>query len=259
MLSIVGGGKMGFALLSGLVADGHEVTVVERDPARRETLSGDGRFAVSATPVDCEGAIIAVKPKDVELAVSDAVSAGAGRVLSIAAGITLAKLHSVTRTGVPVLRAMPNLGALVGRSATALTGGSSAHEEDLVWAESVLRSVGDVVRVPEEQMDAVTGLSGSGPAYLFAVAEALIDAGVNAGLSHDSARRLTVETMAGAAAVLAKTTKTPAEMRADVTTPAGTSAAGLRVLEQRAIRAAFIDAVAAAAERSHALGAPPQH
>ncbi len=251
---------MGEALLAGLTAHGREVTVIERDPARQEYLKmHPAGYQISEKPVPCEGAIIAVKPKDVELAISDAVTGGAQRILSIATGITLAKLHQAAGGRVPVVRAMPNIGALVERSATAICGGSTAHEEDLVWAESVLSSSGRVVRIAEDQMDAVTGLSGSGPAYLFLIAEAMIDGGVAAGLSHNAATELTIETFVGAGALLASKTRAPAQLRADVTTPAGTTAAALRRLEDRGVRAAIVDAVLAATARSHELGLPQQH
>jgi pyrroline-5-carboxylate reductase len=246
---------MGAALLDGLAAAGEEVQVVERDPKRRADLQDQGH-AVIEVPVRCDGAIIAVKPKDVELAVGDVASAGAGRLLSIAAGITSLQLHRWAGPSIPVIRAMPNLGAVVGRSASAMCAGPGAHQADLDWADHVLSSVGSVVHVTEDQMDAVTGLAGSGPAYFFLIAEALIDAGVSAGLPYESARKLTIETMSGAAELLSQPDAVPSQLRANVTTPAGTTAAGLRLLEQRGLRAGLIDAVAAATERSHQLGKP---
>jgi pyrroline-5-carboxylate reductase len=149
---------------------------------------------------------------------------------------------------------MPNTPALVGAGAAAISGGRHAVEADLVWAETVLGAVGTVVRVPETSMDAVTGLSGSGPAYVFLMAEALIDAGVNAGLPRATADALVRQTLLGAARLLAEGADGPEALRAAVTSPGGTTAAGLRVLEERAMRAALIDAVAAAAQRSRELG-----
>ena len=155
----------------------------------------------------------------------------------------------------PVVRAMPNTPALVGAGAAAIAPGRHAGAGDLVWARSILEAVGTVVTVSEAQLDAVTGLSGSGPAYVFLVVEALIDAGVLAGLSREVSRALAAQLLVGSAALLAQTGESPEVLRAMVTSPGGTTAAGLRVLEERAVRAAFLDAVAAATERSRQLGA----
>jgi pyrroline-5-carboxylate reductase len=150
---------------------------------------------------------------------------------------------------------MPNTPALVGAGAAAVAGGTHATDDDLAWAEAVLGAVGTVVRVPEAQLDAVTGLSGSGPAYVFLVAEALIDAGVLVGLPRPASRELAVQTLLGAARLLAETGEGPEALRAQVTSPGGTTAAGLRALESGGVRAALIDAVVAATERSRELGA----
>jgi pyrroline-5-carboxylate reductase len=156
---------------------------------------------------------------------------------------------------VAVIRAMPNTPALVGQGASAIAGGSAALEDDLAWAERILGAVGLVVRVREEQLDAVTALSGSGPAYLFLVAESLIDAGVRAGLSGELAAKLTTQLLVGSAALLAERGD-PAALRVMVTSPGGTTAAGLRVLDERDVRTAFSDAVQAAAARSRELAGP---
>jgi pyrroline-5-carboxylate reductase len=148
---------------------------------------------------------------------------------------------------------MPNTPALVRSGVTAISGGSHATAADLAWAEEVMGAVGTVVRLPERLLDPVTGLSGSGPAYFFLVAEALIEAGVQMGLSREVSRTLVVETMLGSATLLAETGEEPAVLRAMVTSPAGTTAAGIRALESRAVRSAFMEAVAAATERSRSL------
>ena len=148
---------------------------------------------------------------------------------------------------------MPNTPALVGAGVTAISGGSFATSADLAWAEDVMAAVGTVVRVPERLMDPVTGLSGSGPAYFFLVAEALIEAGVQMGLSREISRTLVVETMLGSAKLLSETGQDPEALRAMVTSPAGTTAAGIRTLESRAVRSAFMEAVATATERSRNL------
>lgn len=251
---------MGEALLGGLLAAGtlsaDQIAVVEIDPARRALLSD--RFAgltVSDRPAACEGMIVATKPADVGPAVAAAVEVGVVRVLSIAAGVSTGSIESAAGRDLPVVRAMPNTPALVGVGAAAIAGGRHVAEDDLAWAESVLGAVGTVVRVPEPALDAVTGLSGSGPAYVFLVAEALIDAGVNAGLPRATADALVRQTLLGAATLLAQGDDGPEALRAAVTSPGGTTAAGLRVLEERATRAAFIDAVDAATRRSRELGA----
>ena len=153
-----------------------------------------------------------------------------------------------------VVRAMPNTPALIGAGAAAICAGSAASDEDLAWAEEVLGSVGVVVRVPEKALDAVTGLSGSGPAYVFLVAEALAEAGVLNGLPRATAETLAFQTLLGAARLLAEADDGPAALRAAVTSPGGTTAAGLRALESHGVRAAFLDAVTAATERSRELG-----
>ena len=156
--------------------------------------------------------------------------------------------------GVAVVRAMPNTPALVGAGVAAIAPGSEAGDDTMAWAEGILGAVGDVVRVSEPQLDAVTGLSGSGPAYVFLVAEALIDAGVAEGLPRPIAERLAVGTLRGAGIMLAESGQGAAELRAAVTSPGGTTAAGLRALETRAVRAALGEAVAAATARSRELG-----
>jgi pyrroline-5-carboxylate reductase len=257
-LVVVGGGRMGEALLGGLLGAGWpagELAVVEPVAARRKELTT--RFEgveVSDAPVGADGAVVAVKPADVEAAVAAAVGAGARRVLSIAAGVTLARLEAAAGDGVPVVRAMPNTPALVGAGAAAIAGGRGATDDDLEWAESILGAVGTVVRVPERLLDAVTGLSGSGPAYVFLVAEAMVEAGVLVGLPRDAAAALVHQTLLGAARLLVESGDGPEALRAAVTSPGGTTAAGLAALERHGVRAAFLDAVAAATERSRELG-----
>ena len=177
------------------------------------------------------------------------------RVLSIAAGITLDRLEAELPPGTPVVRAMPNTPALVGAGASAIAGGEAAGPDDLEWAARILDAVGLVVRVSEKQLDAVTGLSGSGPGYVFLVAESMIEAGVLVGLPRDVATRLVVQTLLGSAQLLHETGSSPAELKAGVTSPGGTTAAGLRRLEEGGVRAAFLAAVDAATARSRELGA----
>ena len=258
-LLLVGGGRMGEALLGGLLRAGwatpDELAVVDKLPARRDELAEHfPGVAVLAEVRRCDGAIVATKPQDVPGACAALGATGVGRVLSIAAGVTLAQLEAALPADTPVVRAMPNTPALVGAGAAAIAGGRHASAEDLAWAEAILAAVGTVVRVPEPQLDAVTGLSGSGPAYVFLVAEALAEAGVLNGLSRDVAEALTAQTLLGAAALLAGSQDGAPALRAAVTSPGGTTAAGLATLEDRAVRAAFIAAVTAATERARELG-----
>ncbi len=250
---------MGEALVGGLLAAGwaeaSELVLVERVESRRRELAE--RFPgvdVRSEPVASEGAVIAVKPGDVEAACRAVSGAGIGRVLSIAAGVRLAELEAWSAAGVPVVRAMPNTPALVGEGASAVAASAHAVDADLAWAEGVLGAVGTVVRVTEDQLDAVTGLSGSGPAYVFLVAEALIEAGVASGLPRDVSSSLVTQTLLGSARLLAGSGQGPEALRAGVTSPGGTTAAGVGALEARAVRAGFLEAVLAATERSRQLG-----
>lgn len=245
---------MGEALLGGLLAAGwDDLGVVERVDARRAELAErfpSVRVLPAIEPTDA--AVVAVKPDDVHGA-CEALT-GTERVLSIAAGIPIAALERALGASTAVVRAMPNTPALVGAGAAAIAGGTAATEADLTWAEEVLGAVGEVVRVPEAMLDAVTGLSGSGPAYVFLVAEALIDAGVLNGLPRDVSVKLATQTLLGAARLLAESGDTPEALRAQVTSPGGTTAAGLRALEAGGVRAALLDAVSAATSRSRELG-----
>jgi pyrroline-5-carboxylate reductase len=258
-LLIVGGGRMGEALLGGLLAAGRaaaELVVAEISQSRREELTtAYPDVVVVEDPVPAAGAVIVVKPGDVAGATRAVADAGTRRILSVAAGITTRAIEEAAGRPLPVVRAMPNTPALVRAGAAAISPGSSAGADDMAWAEEILGAVGVVVRVPEEALDSVTGLSGSGPAYVFLVAEAMAEAGVLAGLSRDVAETLAFQTLLGSARLLVDGSHTPATLRAAVTSPGGTSAAGLRELERHGVRAAFLDAVMAAAERSRDLGA----
>ena len=225
-------------------------TVAARRAELAERLPG---VAVADAPVVAEGHVVAVKPADVDAACRAVAATGGGRTLSIAAGVPLARLEAALGP-VPVVRAMPNTPALVGAGAAAIAGGTRAGEADLAWAEGVLGAVGVVVRVAEPLLDAVTGLSGSGPAYVFLVAEALVEGGVLQGLPRDVSATLAAHTLLGAARLLVESDQGPEALRAAVTSPGGTTAAGLRALESRAVRSAVLEAVAAATERSRALG-----
>lgn len=258
-LVIAGGGKMGEALLAGLIQAGwaaaDEIAVVEPVEERRAALAVayPGLNVVEAA-VGADGAIVAVKPAIVAEAVAALGAAGCGRVLSIAAGVPTAAIEAALPAGTPVVRAMPNTPALLGAAASAIAGGAAASVDDLAWAESILSAVGIVVRVPEDQLDAVTGLSGSGPAYVFLVAEAMIAAGQTVGLSADIAQRLAVQTILGAGRMLAESGDEPEALRAAVSSPNGTTVAGLAVLDELGVREAFAAAITRATERSRELG-----
>jgi pyrroline-5-carboxylate reductase len=255
-LVIVGGGKMGEALLAGLVAakwaDPSELAVVEPVAARRAELAG--RYpgvTVTDAPVAAAGAVLAMKPADVPTACASLTST---RVLSIAAGVTIKTIEAALGRDAAVVRAMPNTPATVRAGASAIAGGTHATDDDLAWAEGILGAVGTVARVPEKSLDAVTGLSGSGPAYVFLFAEALIEGGVTAGLPRPVSEELAIQTLLGAARLLAETDDGPEALRAAVTSPGGTTAAGLRELERNGVRSAVIEAVMAATRRSVELG-----
>ena len=259
-LAVVGGGNLGAALVGGLLAGGWtpgDLAVVEVADARREALTTMfPGVAVSATVPPCDAAVIAVKPYDAADAATAAAAAGARRVLSIAAGVSIDSLQQACGDEVVVVRSIPNTPALLGKGAAAMCGGTLATGEDLDWADSILGTVGTVARVPEKLLDAVTGLVGSGPAYLFLVAEALIDAGVLAGLTRPIADALVRQLFVGSAAMLDEYGD-PVALRAMVTSPGGTTAAGLRVLEEHGSRSAFLEAVLAATARSKELGTAP--
>jgi pyrroline-5-carboxylate reductase len=263
-LVIVGGGRIGGALAQGLLASKFcapgAMAVVEHEAARRAELTRDlaGTSVLATLELDhvapATGVVLCVKPDQAEGAARLIGACGATRLLSVVAGLSTSRLEAVMPGPVAVVRAMPNTPVLVRQGASVIAGGSHVTKEDLDWAERVLGSLGTVVRLSERHLDAVTGLSGSMPAYLYLVVEALIEAGVHQGLTREVSRELVVETFAGAGALLKATGDTPEELRSQVTSPGGTTAAGIRMLESRAVRAAFLEAVAAAAERSRQLG-----
>lgn len=264
-VALLGGGKMGAALVGGLLEAGVEadvVSIAEIDAERRAALEEQFpkvRVVPSAAwaVADADVVIVAVKPADVPGTLATAAPAlgDSALVLSIAAGVTIEALEQLA-PGRPVVRAMPNTPALVGIGASVIAPGTNATGEHLETAERLLGAVGIVVRASEAALDAVTGLSGSGPAYVFLLAESLIEAGVFVGLTREVATQLTVQTLLGSATLLARDEGGPEALRAAVTSPGGTTAAGLRELEQHGFRAAILDAVAAATRRSRELGAP---
>ena len=263
-VALLGGGKMGSALLGGLLDggwDAEQLSVAEVDADRRRELEQQfSKVRIVPSPAwavaEADVVIVAVKPADVAASLQAAESSlrSDTLVLSIAAGVTIATLEALA-PGRPVVRAMPNTPALVGLGASAIAAGRHALEPHLQLASRLLGTVGIVVTVGESALDAVTGLSGSGPAYVFLVAEAMIEAGVLVGLARDVSEQLVVQTLLGSATLLAQSDDGPEALRAAVTSPGGTTAAGLRELESARLRAAILDAVSAATRRSRELGA----
>lgn len=253
-LQIVGGGKMGQALLGGLVdtfAPAQELAVVEPSRSARESVAvAFPDVAVSERATQGVPTVLAVKP---HLAVEvTAALPPVPQLLSVCAGVTTAALEEVTDAA--VVRCMPNTPALIGYGAAGVAVGASGGDADLQWGLEILRAVGIAHAVTEQQIDAVTGLSGSGPAYVFLLAEAMTDAGVGVGLARPVAQQLAYQTIAGAGQMLLQDGADAARLRANVTTPAGTTAAGLSVLEANGLRAGLNAAVAAATQRSRELG-----
>lgn len=263
-LVIVGGGRMGGALAEGLLdakwCERSRLAVVEQSVQTRSEL--ETRMpGVAILPTleiehvgDHTGAVLAVKPENAEVTARMIGACGVRRLMSVVAGLSTDRLGAVMPHGVAVVRAMPNTPVLVRKGVSAIAGGVTATSDDLEWASSILGAVGSVVRVTERNIDAVTGVSGCGPAFVFLVAEALIEAGVHQGLTREMSRDLVVGTLIGAGAMLEQTGLSAEELRANVTSPGGATAAGLRMLESRAVRGAFLEAVAASAERSRQLG-----
>jgi len=257
-LTIVGGGNMGAALLGGLldaaVIEPGALAVVEVLEVRRRELAASfpGVLVTDEVP-PTRAALVAVKPGDAPAAAAAAAAAGATRILSIAAGVRLATIEAAVGSGVAVVRAMPNTPALVGLGASAIAPGTAAADDDVAWAESILAAVGTVERMSEGDLDLFTGVAGSGPAYIFLVAEALAAAAVADGMAPAVAERVVRQLILGSATLLDREGD-PATLRERVTSPGGTTAAGLAVLAERGVRDAFAAAVAAATERSRELG-----
>lgn len=267
-VAVLGGGRIGEALLGGLVASGHDpaaLLVVERDAARADDVAarlGIEVFGAAEAARRADVLVVAVKPQDVAGVlgeVGDALPQPRPVVVSLAAGIPTSALERWLPDGTPVVRVMPNTPMLVNRAMCVLSPGTHADETALGTAETLLRSVGQTVRVPEAQQDVATALSGSGPAYLFLVAEAMIEAGVALGLARPVATQLVSATVDGAGGLLTGegldgASAHPGLLREAVTSPGGTTAAALRVLEAHGLRAAFADAVEACRDTSRALG-----
>lgn len=261
-LAVIGAGVMGSAIMSALIDaqryDAADVRATTLDPVARESLQARG-IAVVDNAQAVEGAdvvLLAVKPDQVReaLATFGSALASDALVISVAAGVPLATLEGGLPAGAAVVRVMPNTPALVRQGAFALSPGGACSSAQVEKAVELLESAGLVRVVPEKLQDAVTGVSGSGPAYVFAFVDALIEGGVVAGLPRDEASELAVQTLVGAAELLRSSGTHPALLREQVTSPGGTTAAALRVLDARGMRAAVVDAVQAAVARSRELG-----
>lgn len=261
--AIIGAGVMGETLLSGLVRAGRRVDdllVGEKRSDRAAEL--EERYGVSVVSnveaaAKADTVALVIKPQDMgEVLGEISPHLRAGQLLvSLAAGITTAFIESHVPDGVAVVRVMPNTPALVDEGMAAISPGSHCDEHHLAEAEALMGSVGRVLRIPERQQDAVTAISGSGPAYLFFVVESMIEAGVHLGLPRATASDLVVQTVVGSAKMLRETGTHPTVLREQVTSPGGTTAAALRELEIHKVRAAFLAAMEAARNRSRELAA----
>jgi pyrroline-5-carboxylate reductase len=277
MIAIIGVGKMGEALLSGLLRAGHaagQVAAVEKVTARSAEIVakyGVPALSVAEAAEKADTLVVAVKPQDMgstleALAGGLASGIAAGReklVISIAAGITTTFIERSlgasdgaydSAVKVPVVRVMPNTPALVNEAMSVISPGAFAGSSDLDRTEELLSVVGKVLRLPESQQDAATALSGSGPAYVYYLAEAMIDAGVAVGMPRPAARELVVQAIYGSAAMLRDSGEHPVVLRENVSSPGGTTVAAVGTLERHGVRAAFLDAIEAARDRGRELG-----
>jgi pyrroline-5-carboxylate reductase len=264
-IAILGAGKIGESLLAGLLSSGWrkpgDIVVTGRREERTKELAE--RYGVEATLSNAEAVegagliVIAVKPQDFDTLLGEigAAITPEQTVLSVAAAIPTSQIEARLAQGVPVVRAMPNAPALVHEGIAGISSGAHAEEKHLDVAEDVLSHLGAVARLPEEYMDAVTAVSGSGPAYFALLAEAMIEAGILLGLGRETSTQLVVQTMLGTAKLLRDEQMHPVELRETVTSPGGTTIRAIRELEQAGVRAAFLNAIQAAMERSKELAA----
>ena len=260
-VAILGAGVMGSTLLSGLIRSGREAAeliITGRNAERTEALAGTYGVRLMSNVDAAQVAdtlVLVVKPQDMEgllAEISGYVPQGT-LVVSLAAGITTGFLEERLPVGTAVVRVMPNTPALVDEGMAAVSPGQHCDEAHLSEAEGLLRSCGKVLRVAEKHLDAVTAISGSGPAYIFYVVEAMIEAGVLLGMPRTTSTELVVQTLYGAATMLKETGQHPTVLREQVSSPGGTTMAALRELDDHKVRAAFVTAMEAAAQRSKQL------
>jgi pyrroline-5-carboxylate reductase len=263
-IGVIGSGKMGSVLISGILShnltSARDITVSDVMKGRLEDIrktygvgvTEDNKKVVKGADI----VILAVKPQIIAEVLGElaGVFNKSTLIISIAAGITTQYIEGLLKKEVRVIRVMPNTPALIGEGAAAITSGSRATDEDFAIARYIFDAVGITVSVKEDLMDAVTGLSGSGPAYGFVIIDALADGGVNMGISRDVALKLAAQTLLGAAKLCLKGDKHPAELRDMVTSPGGTTIAGLKAMEDGKIRATLMAAVEAATLRARELG-----
>jgi pyrroline-5-carboxylate reductase len=262
-LAVLGAGKMGQALVAGLLASGwrkpEEITVTARSPERISELTGrygvEGTLDNAAAVAGAKVIVLAVKPQDIDALLSEIADHVTPQqtILSVVAAIPTGHIETRLSMAVPVIRAMPNTPSVVHEGMAGITGGKHAEDKDVALCAEVLSHVGRVVVVQENYLDAVTAISGSGPAYFALLAEAMIEAGILLGLSREVSTELVVQTMLGSAKMLRDEHMHPVELREMVTSPGGTTTRAIRVLEQSGVRAAFLNAIQAAMERSQEL------
>ncbi len=265
-IGFIGTGKMGEALIKGLLyaklVPPENIFASDVDFAKLQMLEKEHKISICkencAAVVDSDVIIIAVKPSIVP-GVLEEIKGSIKKqlIISIAAGVTIATYENALPRGTKVVRVMPNIAATVKEAASAISPGSAASKEDMATATSIFNAIGKTVTLPEHLMDAVTGLSGSGPAYIFMIIEALADGGVHEGLDRYTAKLLAAQTVLGAAKMVLEDKSHTAELKDMVTSPGGTTIRGLRVMEERGVRIAMMGAVIAACERSKELGRKP--
>ncbi|MBI5211136.1 MAG: pyrroline-5-carboxylate reductase [Elusimicrobia bacterium] len=262
-IAVVGAGHIASALISGilrarLIAPGR-IIASRRSEDALESLRRRWRIrAVTDNTKAVAGAdivILAVKPQVAKVVLAEIAPkvTPSQLVISLMAGITTGSISRMLRTSTPVVRAMPNTPAQVDAGATAIAAGEGASEKHLAWAESIFGAVGQVVRLPESAMDAVTGLSGTGPVYIFMLIEAMIDGGVKMGIPRTIAAKLAAQTVYGAAKLVIESGKHPAILKDEVTTPGGTAINAIHELESKGLRSVLIDAIVTATLRSQEL------
>lgn len=262
-VAFIGGGQMATALADGAIRQkmlaGGEICFVEPDAGQQQRLkSGFADSQIVASPpevlADCQVVVLAIKPQILNKIGAELAKHLTDKhlVISIVAGIPLQKLQNMLSTQ-RIVRVMPNTPAQIGAGAAALSADETAAAEDVAWAENLMKSVGSCVRVPDHLMHAVTALSGSGPAYIYMIIESLSDGGVNLGLPREVATQLAAQTVKGAAEMVLHSGCHPGQLKDNVTSPGGTTIAGIAELETAAVRGAMMRAVAGAAQRSQEL------
>lgn len=263
-IGLIGAGNMAQAIVAGLVASGvapsDRIMASDPEPDRLDELARAHGIETTASNAEvaarADVLVLAVKPQVMDAVLAE-IKTGLGDktlLVSIAAGVPTARIERTLGSSTRVIRVMPNTPALVSAGASALARGASATDEDVETARAIFGAVGTTVVLGESQLDAVTGLSGSGPAYVMLVVEALADGGVKAGLPRDVSLALAIQTVLGSAEMLARTGEHPARLKDKVTSPGGTTIYGLGVLEAHGVRGAFVEAVEAATRRAAELG-----